>query len=266
MLKPLQILSIAIYLWCNIATMAWAETLQDRIQDYPNWSNLPSVETVQGSEDLIYPDWMQGTWQVSSTLREQTAPLAPEIVTPGFEQNRQFIDQPLIFCVKFEPQQYFAQQAFALPKLLSGDRPIVANREFNGTEIATAYLGEAGLRAVKVDPTNPNRQLTRLNGDRTLISTITARVTEFPNGQEFLSSEITRQQFRGTPQIYLNTVETTTDYTLQTPDLITAKQITAIYLSPNDPNFFQAKTQPVALYLYELELAKIPEANNKADF
>lgn len=255
--KLLQTCILVLLFWVNTMAIAAAETLQERLETYPDWRNFPTVETAQNGSDLIYPDWMQGTWAVTSTLREQIAPLAPDIVTPGFEQNRQFIDEPLKFRVKFEPQQIFRQQAFSLPKLLQGDRPIVANREFNGTEIAIAYLGQTGFQSVKVDPRNPNRQITRLNSGRSLISTVTERASEFPNGQEFISAEITRQQFRGTPQIYLNTVETTTDYTLQRTGEITANQITAIYLAANDPQFFDAKNQPVAIYKYDLTLNKL---------
>lgn len=237
--------------------IATAETLQERLKNYPSWQTLPTLETVRDASDLIYPHWMQGEWEVISTLREQIAPLAPDVVTPGFEQNHQFIDQPLTFHVKFDPQRIFQQTVFSLPKLLQGDRPIVANREFNGTEIATAYLGQKGFKSVKVDPNNPNRQITRLNSGRSLIATVTKRASEFPNQQEFISSEITRQQFRGTPQVYLNTVETTTDYTLQTSETITANQITAIYLSANDPQFFEANNQPVAIYRYDLILRKL---------
>jgi hypothetical protein len=36
-----------------------------------------------------------------------------------------------------------------------------------------------------------------------------------------------------------------------------ADQMTAVYLSPQDPDFFKSGNQPVALYRYRLEL--IPE-------
>jgi hypothetical protein len=249
--------------WCFAQPGAIAASpptaLQDRLETYPNWTEFPPVVAVKPGEDLVYPDWLAGTWQVTSTLTDQVAPLAPDIVTPGFEQNRLFINQPLQLLVKFEPRRNFITKAFTIPSLISGQVPIVANRAFNGTEIARAYLGEKGFQSVQVDPTNPNRQLTRLQGDRLLISTVTDRATETPNPQEFISSEITQQQFQGAPQLYLNTVETTTDYVRRSPEQITAKQITAIYLSPNDPNFFQGRNQPVALYRYHLRLDKQPE-------
>ena len=43
-----------------------------------------------------------------------------------------------------------------------------------------------------------------------------------------------------------------------------ADQITAIYLSPQDPDYFKAKDKPVALYRYQLafsplEAGSVPE-------
>jgi hypothetical protein len=75
------------------------------------------------------------------------------------------------------------------------------------------------------------------------------------NPQEFIATEITQQIFNGESQIYLNEVETTTDYRLILPgEKIEADQITAVYLSPQDPDFFVAGGRPVSLYRYGLEL------------
>ena len=59
-------------------------------------------------------------------------------------------------------------------------------------------------------------------------------------------------------QIYLNEVETTTAYELKQTG-IEANQVTAIYLYPQDPNYFQANSRPVALYRYQLELLPVGE-------
>lgn len=56
----------------------------------------------------------------------------------------------------------------------------MADRAFNGLNMAQAYLGEAAVKAVKVDPNNPNRQLTLLEQGRQLESTVTGRATEAP--------------------------------------------------------------------------------------
>ncbi len=231
-----------------------AGQLENRVAEFPNWVSKPVVQRPKG--DLIYPAWMEGTWEVTSTLIDAVAPLAPEITTPGFESNDQYLNQPIHFQVRFQP-------AIANPQLLpihflqnlktKIPYPVVAERSFNGLNIAKSYLGEEAILSVKVDPNNPNRQITLLNNNTQLISTVTGRATETLNSHQFIATEVTQQFFRNLNQIYLNEVETTTFYDYAS-DAIHADQMTAIYLSPQDPNYFKAGSQPVALYRYQLEL------------
>ncbi|MGB3191223.1 MAG: DUF6816 family protein, partial [Limnoraphis sp.] len=102
------------------------------------------------------------------------------------------------------------------------------------------------------------------NNDNQLLSTVTRRGSETPSLNQFVSTEIFQQIFQGETSIYLNEVETTTAYTAkfnqQDPekvDEVTANQITAIYLSPQDPDYFKAQNQPVSLYQYQLKLLPI---------
>ncbi|MGB3264217.1 MAG: DUF6816 family protein [Microcoleus sp.] len=236
---------------------AQAGVLGDRISTFPNWNSKPPIPAAKG--DLVYPDWMAGDWNVASTLVDLAAPLAPNIVTPGFESNRQYLQQPIFFKVRFQPEintGFFSNYKSKLAK------KIVADRAFNGLNIAKAYLGDSGVLSVKVDPNNPNRQITILKGDRQLISIVTSRGTQTSNPDEFMSAEISQQVFRGETDIYLNEVETTTAYRVvgiaenrdSASKRIEADQVTAIYLSPQDPDYFAAGGHPVALYRYRLEL------------
>ncbi len=238
---------LALWLLCSGVAFA-GSSLSNRIANYPNWQSKPLLQPVRG-EDLGYPDWFRGSWQVTTTLVDLTAPLAPEIVTPGFESNRQFLNQPIQFDVRFV------------------DRPaaqLVSDRAYNGAQLAKAYLGDRGLLAVKLDPKNPNRQITLLKGDRQLVSTVTARATEAPDADQFITSEFFQQEFRGSPQIYFNEVENTTAYQHQpnAEQPIIADQITAIYLSPQDADYFKtlngslADPRPVALYRYRMEFQR----------
>jgi hypothetical protein len=67
---------------------------------------------------------------------------------------------------------------------------------------------------------------------------------------------VSQQVFRGTPHLYFNTVETTTAYR-RLHSSIEANQVTAIYLSPQDPDYFKAVDRPVALYRYRLQLLPV---------
>lgn len=254
-------LILVMVLWGT--TGAIAGPLSDRLERFPDWQSKPPVQLVQG--DLVYPDWMEGTWEVTSTLKTQVAPLAPDILTPGFEKNKRYLEKPISFQVRFAEEHSPGKLLVPMQAqqgLVSAQKaPVVADREFNGLNIAKAYLGDRKVLSVKVDPTNPNRQITQLRGDRQLVSIVTARGSEMPSPDEFVATEITQQVFRKEPQIYFNEVETTTEYQRVQPPLnaIEGNQVTAIYLSPQDPDYFEAGGKPVALYEYKLELSPVEQ-------
>lgn len=270
-------LVLVCFLWCLPAR---AGALVDRIATFPQWQEKPPVQPAEG--DLLYPDWFKGTWEVTSTLTDLVAPLAPEIVSPGFEANRQFLNQPITFQVQFK-EAAISPPASALKSF--GNLPrtrqagIISDRAFNGLNLARAYLGSgenSPVLDVKVNPLTPNRQVTSLRGDRQLISLVTGRAIETPAPDQFVTTELFQQIFRGGSQPYLNQVETTTDYYYEsgTSPGIHADQITAVYLSPQDPQYFKAgqippgvvgnqplealKERPVALYRYSLEFSPQP--------
>ncbi len=231
------------WIWCLWTPMATAGTLGDRAARFPNWQAKPPVRVARG--DLAYPQWMAGHWEVTSTLVEAIAPLAPTLVTPGFESNRRYLDRALHFRVRFDAP-------------VEAPSEVVADRVYNGLEIAKAYLGENKGISVSIDPTNPNRQVTTLPPNRQLVSVVKGRGSERPNVDRFVATEIAYQIFRTRPQIYFNEVETTTAYERRSPMRVEAEQMTAVYLSPQDPNYFQANGRPVALYRYHLQLDRDP--------
>nr|WP_319592619.1 hypothetical protein [Zarconia navalis] len=202
---------LCILLW---SPRAMATPLVERLDRFPDWQNLPPIESAQG--DLIYPDWMEGTWEVTSILVDLVAPLAPDLVTPGFEGNRPYLDRPITFPVRFLPQlpSRKVQRFLPIPVSVKGDKqdeqPIVADREFNGSSIARAYLGDRGVVSVKVDPDDPNRQVSAFRGDRQLVSIVTGRFSETPAVDRFAATEFIDQVFRTTSGIYFNRVETPT--------------------------------------------------------
>jgi hypothetical protein len=253
---------LLVLLWLFCSGTALAGVLSDRLSQFPDWQSKPSIQASKG--DLVYPDWFAGDWTVTTTLVEMVAPLAPELVTPGFESNRQFLKQPVTFQVRFVEEQPRGLAAY-LPSVHERPKPIVSDRAFNGLSLAEAYLGDRAVFAVKVDPQNPNRQITLLKGDRQLVSTVTGRATEAPDASQFITTELFQQEFRGTQQLYFNEVENTTAYHYQ-PDAppdqprIIANQVTAVYLSPQDPDYFKTlssesllgESRPVALYRYQM--------------
>ncbi|BBD67181.1 hypothetical protein NIES4072_55260 [Nostoc commune NIES-4072] len=232
---------------------AFAGELSERLANFPQWEKLTSVQPASG--DLVYPEWMAGTWQVTSTLVDLAAPLAPEIVTPGFEGNRRQLNQPVSFVVRFVKEQPSITGLKILPQIKKKSPILVADRAFNSLNLARAYLGNEAVLLVKVDPDSPNRQITFLRSSRQLVSIVTARATETTPDDKFITTEVFQQLFKGGSRPYLNSVESTTAYhKLPTANpAIEADQVTAVYLSPQDPDYFKTGSRPVALYRYRLE-------------
>ena len=232
---------------------AFAGELSQRLANFPQWEKLTSVQSASG--DLVYPEWMAGTWKVTSILVDLSAPLAPEIVTPGFEGNRRQLNQPVSFVVRFVKRQSSITGLKILPQIAYKSPILVADRAFNSLNLARAYLGDEAVLLVKVDPDSPNRQITFLRSSRQLVSIVTARATETTSNCKFITTEVFQQLFKGGSRPYFNSVESTTAYhKLPTSNpAIKADQVTAVYLSPQDPDYFKADSRPVALYRYRLE-------------
>lgn len=243
---------ILILLLLSTTPAAQAGELTERLAKFPHWQSKPGVELPNG--ELIYPSWMEGTWSVTSTLIEQVAPLAPAIVTPGFVENSKYLNQAVEFKVRFYKNYFFNTKTSVIPAAVPKKLPIVPDRAFNGLNIAQAYLGGDQIITVKVDPNNPNQQITYLSPQGKVISQVTGRKTEEIDDNRFIATEMIKQIFRRQGKIYFNEVETTTAYLLTESGKIQGEQITAIYLSPQDPNYFKAVNHPVALYRYNLEL------------
>lgn len=240
------------------AMEADAASLAQRLASFEQITQPPQVEVAQG--DLVYPEWFAGSWMLSTTLVDLKAPLAPDIITPGFEDNRKQLNQPILAPVRFLTQGSIQRNRSPLPLLsvpLSGltQPKIVSDRAFNGLSLAKAYLGDF-VTQVEVDPRDPNRQITRFRDGRKLYSSVEGRRVERPDELRFLTTEVFKQFFQTSDTPYQNRVEITTAYAYQGNGSISADQMTAVYLGANHPKAYLAAQQPVALYRYQLELIR----------
>lgn len=181
-------LLLTVWLLCSGQALAGPA---ERLTAFPNWGTKPALPAAQG--DLVYPDWLRGDWLLTSTLVDLAAPLAPELISPGFEGNRDQLGIDVSCPVRFVGVQRRSQR---LIPTVTGPPQTVADRAFNGLSLARAYLSDATVKAVKVDPQNPNRQVTLLSGRRQLESTVTARAVETPDPGQFITVERFQQVFR----------------------------------------------------------------------
>lgn len=235
---------------------AFATPLTERISTFPNWQTKPPVATFAG--ELAYPDWFAGNWNLTSTLIEMQAPLAPEITTPGYAGNRQFLNEPIACPVRFLAQNALSRKRSLLPVLSLPTQSlvnpqIISDRAYNGLSLAKAYLGDRVWR-VWVEPRDTSRMVTKFRDNRKLFSTVLGQATERPDADHFLATELVQQFFQAPEKPVKNEVETTTAYTHQPDGSITADQITAVYLTPPHARAYLAGDRPVALYRYRLEL------------
>jgi hypothetical protein len=249
------VLSIAYLLLIWSVDPVGAGEIENRLAAFPHWS-APTKLLTNG--ELTYPQWFAGEWQVTSTLKEQIAPLAPQIVTPGFDRNQTNIDRPYQFRVRFGSETTTVAPGISISN--DDALQLVADRIFNGQQIATAYLGKNAVASIQLLKSPQLKQITKLASGTQLTSVMTGYQSD-GDQRQFAATEVNQQIFQG-KTIYLNTVETTTSYQFLPTGHITANQVTAIYLSPQDPDYFQSLQQPVALYRYDLLLIKVQTNNN----
>lgn len=246
-----------------ILGVAHAGPLQTRLEQFPDWRSPPYLEPARG--DLYYPAWMAGQWQVTSTLIDLAAPLAPTVTSPGFNASRKMLQQPVTFPAQFVPEQLRIvplpgrRSPFPVGAVTPRTPGIVADRAYNGMNLAEATLGKKIVQSINVDPRSANRQVIIFKNGQSLTTEIGDRGFETPSDREFVSSELYLQVFRSAAQIYFNRVENTIAYRLDAldPTQVEADQVTAIYLSPQDPNYFKARDCPVALYRYRLRFNRL---------
>ena len=152
--------------------------LSERKSIWPNWS-VPSFLThPRLKDDLIYPDWFEGIWDVNSNIEG--------------EKN----EESIIHSAKFK---YDA----------SGE--LVADREYNTQSFALSSKN-GGFLSVKNDPKSPNRQFAKLTEDRYLETKIIGRLYETINNDIFITDELILEIFHTPDLSRVSQVETLTEF------------------------------------------------------
>ena len=211
--------------------------LPARAAQWPEWS-LPAPLPRPERQDLIYPAWFAGRWQVSSGA------------------------------ISFEAR--LCQQPEVMGKPGRGERAVVGDRAFNALSVGKAVLGEQ-LLSVRSDPANPNRQIALLADRQELESQVVGRRSETPaitggskaaggstaagsstagstaaadptaavrstdgsTAPEFWADELSLQVLHGPGEPRLSRVETLSHFVLQADGSIQGEQWQASYPSPS---------------------------------
>ena len=178
---------------------AWVSPLEQRLELWPNWTLPAPLSRPSSRDDLIYPQWFQGRWQVESI-------------------DLDALDQPAIT----HEARFISDRQHRL----------VGDRAFNAIAIGRALLGEQLLR-VEDDPKSSNRQMAQLSGDRRLETTVTGRKQQSLDANTFLADELVLQILHAPGPPRLSQVETLSRYQ-RCGSAICAEQWQGIYPPPGE--------------------------------
>ena len=152
--------------------------LTERKLIWPNWRIPSFLKRPNLKDDLIYPDWFEGVWNVST----------------NFESDKN--EESIIHSAKF------VRNSFG---------KLVADREYN-TKSFALNSKDVGFLSVKNDPNSPNRQFAKLTEDRFLETKIIGRLQEKINNNIFITDELILQILHTPEFSRVSQVETLTEF------------------------------------------------------
>jgi len=152
--------------------------LSERKLIWPGWRLPSSMKRPGLKDDLIYPDWFEGVWDVTSEIE--------------VDNNQESI----IHSAKFIYNT-------------SGD--LIADREYN-TKSYALNAKTSGFLSVKNDPKSPNRQFAKLTEDRYLETKIIGRSQEKINNNVFITDELILEILHIPELSRVSQVETLTEF------------------------------------------------------
>ena len=153
-------------------------TLYERKSIWPDWRLPSSIKRPGLKDDLIYPDWFEGVWDVTSEIES--------------DQNQ----EPIIHSAKF---------------ILNTSGDLIADREYNTKSYALSTK-TGGFLSVKNDPKSPNRQFAQLTEDRYLETKIIGRLQEKIDNNIFITDELILQILHTPEFSRVSQVETLTEF------------------------------------------------------
>ncbi len=205
--------------------------LTERKLIFPDW-RFPSLLNRPGwKEDLIYPNWFEGEWNVTSKM--------------DGDENQESI----FHSAKF---------------IYNSEGNLIADREYN-TQSYALNTKDSDFLSVKNDPDSPNRQFAKLTDDRYLETKIVGRLKENTNDNSFITDELILQILHTPEFSRVSQVETLTEFTKCSKNKnhlnksggfdICGEQFQAIYNPPGQSII----SKPIKLQKFKLVLSKIDD-------
>lgn len=242
----------------------------------------PIQQAPFASQDVYYPSFLFGSWEVETTLKQKLFPFGKDFVPSkslieGSPRNR---NEQVGSKTQFE-LHYFSMLADDAKvsnfDLNSGEQQpkIIADRRFNSISMSRAYQQLTPIEEVewdyRVDPTRltlrfgaaPVSEDMRPLGQRRGEVYFTARQAETTkDGGTFCAAERSRSITVGPGSVTVADQETTTEFQQQSDGSVKGTSRIAVYLTPN-PNsregvlWQQVGGKAVAFYDYEWTLKQI---------
>eukprot|EP00242_Pyramimonas_sp_CCMP2087_P003111 CAMPEP_0198231456 /NCGR_PEP_ID=MMETSP1445-20131203/115211_1 /TAXON_ID=36898 /ORGANISM="Pyramimonas sp., Strain CCMP2087" /LENGTH=374 /DNA_ID=CAMNT_0043912071 /DNA_START=94 /DNA_END=1218 /DNA_ORIENTATION=- len=228
-----------------------------------------------GPSQLYFPDWFEGEWHATSTFAAFDAPLGRRFVPKGALEA---VNAPVEYgglgsVVEYDLRFYAPPDnelgpptAFGFANGKPPRNKVVADRKFNTRATTNAFMGFGAVQRVEYDPvTSPTKlvvQLAELTPDMQPIGQkrvelyINNRSAQIVDDHTFLCSEFYRQVGVGVRRVDMTDYELLTKYVRRPDGSIHASQRSVVYLQPQDDLFFDVYNRGVAVYEYEIDLAK----------
>lgn len=246
--------------------------------------------SVFGEQELFYPSFLFGAWDVKATLKRKIYPygisyLPSKSLFEGSPRNRE--EQVGDSCT-YEVR-YFSTLANTLANQMvvnlgTGvpESKIIQDRAFNAVSLSTAYKQLTPVQEVtwdySKDPTKvkldfgarPVGPDMRPLGPVRAEVYLTARASEMVDENTFCAAERSRSVTLLSRDGIVSETETISEFRRTSPDLVKAVSRIAVYLTPN-PNsregilWQQTSGKAVAFFDYELTMARRLESFNLKD-
>ena len=279
-----------------------------RSQIEGTWNDLPLIETqlaksrilaselsplqqpLFGDQELYYPPFLFGAWNVKATLKRKIYPYGVEYLPStslkeGSPRNR---EEKVGNECRYEVH-YFSTLANTLQNQATVNlgigvpQPkIIQDRAFNAISISNAYQQLTPVQEVDWNfRDNPAKVLLgfgagpldadmRPLGPRRAEVFINARQNEAGDENTYCTAERSRSVTLVTRDAVVSDTETITEFHKQSPDHVSAVSRIAVYLTPN-PNsregvlWQQTGGKAVAFFDYDIDMSRIKEEFTMSD-
>jgi hypothetical protein len=257
-----------------------------------------SFAALMGDNELYYPDFLFGAWDVQATLRRKTFPYGVDVVPSNslLEGSPRYRLEKVGDTTKYQVH-YFSTLANTISNQVKVNlglgvpsSQIIADRAYNIQSISRAYQQLTPVDGVLWDYSKEPTRLTLLFAPGSLAEDmrplgprrgevyLTARQSELLDNDSgtlqpavFCAAEQSRSVMLSTRSTVVSDIETVTEFHPISSDQLQAVQRIAVYLTPN-PNsregilWQQVGGKAVAFYDYELSMQRqLEDFVNDAD-